>query len=253
MITSKNYELGFENHLGEDKVANVQIITLNNFSSLESYINKYMSEIVRGEIYPNELTLAKLEIINLMSKKTSNQKIGLVAEFFTHVVLRNLGFRQESIFSNLEESSLKKGFDGLYSHEGTVWIAESKSGYTTGINHRNKISEALSDLNEKLEGRTKNNPFKNATYHMIAARKKPPKKLKAMIIELSDNFTKGNYPTLDEYNIIPVSTLFVGHKQNEQNILDDISVLIDKLKYNQVIVICIDNLLYSDFLVYLGI
>ncbi|MDY0276723.1 MAG: hypothetical protein RBQ97_01425 [Acholeplasma sp.] len=252
MIYTRNCKIPFRNQSGIDQVANIELITLNNFNFLESYIDKYMSEIVRGPIYPNELDIAKKEIVNLMSNKTSKQQLGLVGEFFTHVVLRNLDFKQESVFNNLEESSLKKGFDGLYSKGKSYWIAESKSGDTIGLVHKNKINEALNDLKDKLEGKTNNNPFKNATYHMVAARKKPNKKLQRIIIELSELFTKGEYPVLDAYNVIPISTLFVGHKQTDNDIFNDISPIVSKLKYNNIIMICIDNSLYADFLTYLG-
>lgn len=36
---------------------------------------------------------------------------GAVAEFFVHLYLNILGLKQECLFLNLEENSIKKGFD----------------------------------------------------------------------------------------------------------------------------------------------
>ena len=59
-------------------------------------------------------------------KKDDNTKKGMIAEFFAHLYLRNeLKFEQKSLFSNLEENSIKKGFDGVYQDtENKIWIME---------------------------------------------------------------------------------------------------------------------------------
>ena len=251
MIQTRKYIESYVNASGKAQVVHIEIVPLSNFSLLEKYIENYMSEIVRGAIFSNELEIAKKEIIDLMSKKTDLQNIGLVGEFFMHVVLRYIGFTQQSVFNNLEESSLKKGFDGLYSIGNELWISESKSGFSQGLLHKSKITEALNDLKEKLTGRSNNNPFRNALYHLIAVRKRSKKKFIDEITELSKRFTIRDYPELNEYNVIPVSTLFVNHSQNDQNIINDVLSLIKETNYSGVIVICIDNLIYSDFVTFL--
>lgn len=253
MLTISSYNLAYKNDEGLKKNAQVKFVRLDDFRLIESYIDKTINEIVSGERFYDDILTTKIEIKNLMIGKNINQKHGLVAEFFTHLVLRDMGFVQESIFSNLEESSMKKGFDGVYSVRNSIWIAESKSGHTDGIIHRSKINEAFIDLKEKLEGRSSNNPFRNAAFHMIATRKKPKKKLLDTIRELSTNYKLGKYPSLDEFNVIPVSTLFIKHSQTEEDIILDVKDIIDEMKYKEIIIICIDNKIYDDFLSYIGI
>lgn len=253
MLLISSNDLVYKNDKGLKKNAQVNFARLVDFRLIESYIDETINEIVSGERFSDDISTTKFEIKNLMISKNINQKHGLVAEFFTHLVLKDMGFIQESIFSNLEESSMKKGFDGVYSVRNSIWIAESKSGHTDGIIHRSKINEAFNDLNDKLEGRSSNNPFRNAAYHMIATRRKPKKKLLDSIKELSTNYILGKYPSLEEFNVIPVSTLFVSHFQTEGDIMADVNDLIDKMKYKEIVIICIDNQIYDDFLSYIGI
>lgn len=253
MLSISSHNLIYKNDKGLKKNAQVRFVRLDDFLLIESYIDKTINEIVSGERFYDDILTTKIEIKNLMTGKNKNQKHGLVAEFFTHLVLRDMGFVQESIFSNLEESSMKKGFDGVYSVRNSIWIAESKSGHTAGIIHRSKINEAFIDLKEKLEGKSSNNPFRNAAFHMIATRNKPKKKLLDTIKELSTNYKLGKYPSLDEFNVIPVSTLFITHSQTEEDIIFDVNDIIDEMKYKEIIIICIDNKIYDDFLTYIGI
>jgi len=253
MLLISSYNLTYNNEKGLKNTAQVKFVTLDDFSLIESFIDKEINDIVNGEHFSDDIVTTKLEIKNLMNDKNTNQKHGLVAEFFTHFVLRDMGFEQESIFSNLEESSMKKGFDGVYSVRNSIWIAESKSGYTDGIRHRNKINEAFGDLKDKLEGRSSNNPFRNAAFHMIAARKEPKKELLDSIIELSTNYRLGKHQSLDEFNVIPVSTLFIKHWQTEEDIMVDVAELIDEMKYKEIIIICVDNQIYDNFLSYIGV
>ena len=79
---------------------------------------------------------------------------GSIAEFIVHLYLKACGFSQECLFKNLEEGSIKKGFDGYYTYSNEEWIMESKSGSikTSGITHRAKIKEAYDDLKNKIDG-----------------------------------------------------------------------------------------------------
>lgn len=251
MKIRKIIDVQYTDHFGQKRYSKIQLITVNDFKSLAGFIDQYISDIVFGEINHHDIGQVKKEIVNLIRSKTSFQRVGLMGEFFTHVILRSLGFIQESTFKNLEERSPKKGFDGLYSKEDTIWIAESKSTNTQNIIHKEKIREALLDLKTKLEGKTKNNPFENATYHMIAAKKERKDNLFDYIKQLSDSFSNEKYPRLDEYNVIPVSTLFFQHAQSDDEIINEISNVVMKKEFRSIIAICVDNSLYYDFLNYL--
>lgn len=75
-----------------------------------------------------ELFVVKKYVIDLFSSKDNKWIMGATAEFFVHLYMKLSGFKQECLFLNLEEGSIKKGFDGYYSLNGEEWLMESKSG-----------------------------------------------------------------------------------------------------------------------------
>ena len=66
----------------------------------------------------SELSTVKTRVKNLFSTKSQEWIMGATAEFFVHLYIRLTGFKQECLFLNLEENSIKKGFDGYYSKDG---------------------------------------------------------------------------------------------------------------------------------------
>lgn len=65
----------------------------------------------------SSLSTVKMRVRNLFSSKNPEWIMGATAEFFVHLYIRLAGFRQECLFLNLEENSIKKGFDGYYVKE----------------------------------------------------------------------------------------------------------------------------------------
>ncbi len=76
----------------------------------------------------SNLSTVKKAVRDLYVKKGDTWVMGATAEFFVHLYIRLCGFKQECLFFNLEEGSIKKGFDGYYSLHGIEWMMESKSG-----------------------------------------------------------------------------------------------------------------------------
>ncbi|MFY2508239.1 hypothetical protein ACN3E9_08105 [Vibrio pectenicida] len=96
--------------------------------------------------------------------------MGAISEFFVHLYLQESGYKQEFLFFNLEEGSIKKGFDGFFSKNSDTFLLESKSGSIKSkkISHKDKLKSAYSDLENYVSGKSekgKNNPWKNAYNH----------------------------------------------------------------------------------------
>jgi hypothetical protein len=138
------------------KIFNVAVIklagkgTLHNISirqidaALEAYIDSSIVEICEGNS-GGDLAVVKERLIKFLTPKSgSTTEMGAIAEFFSHLYLKEQGFKQEFLFLNLEEQSIKKGFDGYYTLSGVEWIFESKSGSinTDGNSHPKKIQGA---------------------------------------------------------------------------------------------------------------
>lgn len=118
-----------------------------------SHITDYFNE----PLYSYKTTLCSF--IARYKNKTDETKIGMIGEFLSHILLAELfdEFQIASAFFNLEENSIKKGFDLiLYKEsENSAWITEVKSG---GL-HKNKthdettrtlLNTAKSDLKKRL-------------------------------------------------------------------------------------------------------
>lgn len=196
-------KITYLNQQKQKTLAIVYYVLFDSFDDLKSTIDKEFVDIVHANnIY--DLASTKKEIGNIISSKTNKQKYGLVAEFFAHIVLRNLNFTQECLYKNLEESSMKKGFDGLYEKNSEFWLVESKSSYTKS-SHSEKISEAVDDLKSKVETIQHNNPWMNAVHHILAVQNKlTNNSLKNRVEILSVEYQRGITHKLAEFNIIPV-------------------------------------------------
>ena len=128
----------------EDSENNIQISVIDIEAitdELKEFIDENIHQICLGE--DGNLSTIKLDLKKRIEGwGDQNKTIGSIAEFFVHLYLRYYGYKQECLFFNLEENSMKKGFDGLYSIENELWFMESKSGLitTSGITHASKRS-----------------------------------------------------------------------------------------------------------------
>ena len=193
----------------------------------------------------------KKYVIDLFSTKSETWIMGATAEFFVHLYMKLAGYKQECLYLNMEEGSIKKGFDGYYTLQGVEWIMESKSGLETSkdVTHASKVEEAVHDLQNKVTGKYDpkkkkviNNPWRNAYLHAslydVGAAENIRKNLKL----LSDDFIRGNYHKLDEFNTMPCGTVFLSGiwiAPNHESIKQEISTITTKLKGKNVHVVCI--------------
>lgn len=235
---------------------NIHIIHINDFSeNFKNFIDEKLRTIYLGtrEI---DLALAKQKLFNFFETKSLNTKMGASAEFFIHLYLSSLGFKQECLMSNLEEGSIKKGFDGYYSKYDEEWIMESKSGTidTIGITHKAKLKEAYSGLSSLLNGGSTNNPWENAYNHVSHRDVNTRDSIIKNIQKLSDEFDIGVVYEIKDFNIIPAGSIFYNSTitKDKESIFDEIKDLYEDFDFKKLELICISKKTLSLFLDYLN-
>lgn len=152
------------------------------------------------------------------SEKTPKTKMGMLGELLSHVIILKLftQFEVVSPFFNLEEKSIKKGFDILLydSSQKNVWITEVKSGEI----HKNKttcgttldlLSKARDDLKKRLAEQELNH-WQNAIHAArIAIKSKADyRDLVIDILETEGDLVVKNSANSQDNNVFLVSTLF---------------------------------------------
>lgn len=128
----------------------------NNLTSIchGSHIFDYADE---PPLFGYEATLASF--LDRYKSKPLNTKKGMVGEFLAHILIAELfdDFDIATAFFNLEEKSIKKGFDLLLykSLDKSVWITEVKSGNLLKDKTHDQTTSALlhtakADLDKRL-------------------------------------------------------------------------------------------------------
>lgn len=239
-----------------DDTAALTIVEIENIDeNIKTILDNNFVSICEGQLSSSDLCTVKKLVIDLYKGKGENWILGATAEFIIHLILKLLKFKQECMYLNLEEKSIKKGFDGLYSIEDTVWIMESKSGQTNNIHkfHANKVKIALNDLKDKLSG-SNNNPWRNAYSHAGHIDVKASQNILDKIKVLSNDYTNKTYHSIEEFNLIPCGTVFLLNDWNppiHSNILKEIKVILSKFKYKKIHVICITQKSIDLFMSYI--
>lgn len=159
--------------------------------------------------------MVKLRLRKFLADKDDKTRMGAAAELFAHLYLKTNGYKQEFLFFNLEEGSIKKGFDGFFSKNAETYILESKSGSISSqkISHKDKLKHAYSDLEKYVSGNSdkgKNNPWKNAYNHASHIDVGTEKSIRKKIKNLQDMFDQGTFNKISEFNIITYSTIFLN-------------------------------------------
>lgn len=183
------------------KLIKVNLKEINDLD--KQYIKDHLVAISKGKnsSYSSKTIAQKLK--NMLEKQTEKNKYGLTAEFFQAVIIRNQNFEQKYSYSNLEENSAKKGFDGLYIKDSRIWLFESKSSYTYN-SHKNKhkttIDRAYSGISDMISGKTDNDPWENAESHV--SRIDSEDSLISKLVQLSEEYTNDNFQDITESNIV---------------------------------------------------
>lgn len=211
-----------------------------------------------------DLATTKKAVSNLYASKKDKWRMGATAEFFVHLYIRLCGFKQECLFLNLEEGSIKKGFDGYYSKDNVEWLMESKSGSinSVGVSCASKVQVAMRDLEEKVTGKTKsghngtpNNPWRNAYSHASQYDVGTGDKIRKNIKSLSDDFTNGRFHSIDEFNAMPCGTVYLSgtwDPPEHRSVVEDIQAISDELKGKKVHAVCVTQKSVDLFICYIN-
>ncbi|MFA6808528.1 MAG: hypothetical protein WCR27_06005, partial [Eubacteriales bacterium] len=237
------------------------IINICFFSETEiNYIDKYFVHICEGDS-SDSIDIVKKRVACLYRKKKTAWRNGATAEFFVHLYLNALGLKQECLFLNLEEQSIKKGFDGVYFYDNNPWIMESKSGDAITLEgnkkeHIEKIKEAIKDLNDKFSGNTKNDPWRNAYNHATLMAVNAPKNLQNYLKKLSNDFIFEKYNNIGGFKIIPSATIYLEtneRNQAEEEIETDMRSYANSCHTLKAHFVCITQKTVKNFLDYIGL
>ncbi|TKF32243.1 hypothetical protein [Enterovibrio norvegicus] len=192
----------------------LHVIDIENIDrNLENSINELLVSICEGDSL-SELPNVKTRLLDYLSTKSEYTQQGSIAEFFVHLYMNLSGFKQEFLYFNLEEGSIKKGFDGFFTKNNESYLLESKSGSikSIGCSHKSKLTEAYTDLKTYVSGQNKkgkNNPWRNAYNHASHCDVGTTRSIRKKIKDLSDMFDKKDFKDISEFHIVPCSTIFL--------------------------------------------
>lgn len=197
----------------------------------KEFILEYLVEISGGRESTYSAKTIATKTSQFLRAMDQNKFNGATAEFFLVCILRKAGFVQEFCYKNLEEGSIKKGFDGVYSKDSHIWVAESKSSESEAshrYNHKNTIDKAYSSLEKLIGGKTKNDPWENAVNHAKSAGS--DKSLIKKLTKLSENYIDGNVSQIENESIIIGSTVIAQETMRIESGIDEIDNIIIKHK-----------------------
>ncbi|MED5238818.1 MAG: hypothetical protein VX379_04495 [Pseudomonadota bacterium] len=152
------------------------------------------------------------------TKKSKSTQIGMIGELLSHVLILELmeSFEVVSSFFNLEEKSIKKGFDILLfeREREDVWIVEVKSGELHAGKNSTETAKTLvgiacNDLNKRLNENEMNH-WTNAVHAAraaIAADADYKKAVVNILMDEGDNVAAAASTSKDN-NVFLVSALF---------------------------------------------
>lgn len=221
---------------------------------LEDAIRKNLRAICLGEadskssysLYSYKTTL--LELLRRYESKTNDQQIGMIGEFLVHILIREelKNFSIDSPYFNLEEGSVKKGFDIVMDElpNNELWLTEVKSGNI----HKSKtatqtiddlLNTAKRDLNSRLNDTTGKSTqlWLNAIHSAKIALDNNQDKKKAIVSILENSSVLACSSSI---NVILVGNLFHDlsiDKFDETKIKDKKTAIASESLFNNVFVI----------------
>lgn len=225
---------------------------------LIKFINKNFVSICKGHKNSSSLEVIKRRAIKFFEKKDERTRNGGTAEFFLHLYLRSINYNQECMFLNMEETSIKKGFDGYYSKGKEEWILESKSGNSRSdnVSHSAKITEAYSSLKQQLSGKSQNDPWQNAYQHANSKDVDTNDSILSILQDFSEDYVMEKYYEPKDFNIIPAATIFLNGEWKDFDVDDIYKKIIKnatKFEYKKIIIICCTKKSLDLFMKFLGV
>jgi hypothetical protein len=228
----------------------VYISKIDEISDFDSqFLMEFIVEIVNGRgSYDKPDEVLSFLINRFDVTKDKNKSHGYIAELLSCCILRSNDFTQEYCCQNLEENSIKKGFDGIYLKNNELYILESKSSYSLNQHndeHNKTVNKAFMDIEKRFTSGSTNNPWANAVHHAKVARS--DESLVKQLSELKSRWANGDLGNKEQNNIILSSTIFsetifektsdykyIGEMLKKHNVKNEI-VLLSELKSSNVI------------------
>lgn len=199
-------------------------------------------------------------LLRYESKDAKTQK-GMIGELLSHIIFLHYkkGFLPISPFFNMEERSIKKGFDILYiepAYNNKLWITEVKAGnrgrtLCSRDKNSNLIQKAKRDLNSRLNSEDVQ-IWHNAINGAATAIKSSNIKDEILKI-LEDMLEEQACFTSQDKNVILTSVLF--NDVTDRIILDDViesrQKILDEAMFNEIMVVSIQKNTYQAVVNYL--
>ena len=215
------------------KNENYSLIIIDDLTiKLTQLIRKNLSSICHGHAKSKTSRLAYTykntlnEFLERYNKKTKDTKKGMIGELLSHVLIHEYFPIWDTVspYFNLEEKSIKKGFDlVLYSLEDNeLWITEVKSGELHKDKDANATTEDLLytakyDLNGRLN--EKNNTFWENAINGASIALDGYNDVKDAVIDILGKISDStilNQQKSTERNVILISNLFNDLKDSVQ-------------------------------------
>lgn len=244
----------FEKELSKQiRLTYFDVIEYDDFAEC---LDQHLVSVWFGPKEKRRIEIAKIKIRKYFESKLTNRPLlcGSCAEFFLHIYLGQNGYQQACLGSNLEEESIKKGFDGFYIKDGNYWLMESKSSIRGNKSHLSKAEEAYRDLCSKIVAFDENDPWQNALHHAYAAGINGS--IMSQIQSLSDDFTLRRVHEPCEFNMIPCGTVFIDiplAKEQVEELSSRACRYFEKQEFSSLHVICVSHSALVGFLRYLGL
>lgn len=183
----------------------------------------------------------------------------MIGELLTHILIREYlpEFKVNTPFFNMEENSIKKGFDLvlLNTNDNELWITEVKSGekdtnnQTSDKKIENLLKKAKNDLNERLN-KSENMLWQNAINGCSISMKNNDD-LKNVVIELLENYQEETATSLNK-NIITSGVLF--NSTDEKFSINSLKKVHDawenELFFKKIIILAIQESTYQEVITF---
>ena len=247
------------------KVFFVETLSLELQNEIRSYCNEICfgyQNASRAKIYPKNFEYEKSvkDFLDRLNKKSVEIQKGMIGEFLTHILIKHyfLNYKISTPFFNLEEKSIKKGFDIVLVNNETneLWITEVKSGEKNKKNSSTKqieilLNRAKDDLKKRLNS-DNNMLWQNAINGCLVSMQETDD-LKNVVLDLLYSYSNEMTEEINDSknkNIIASAVLF--SEITDKFSIDTIKIISDKWnqsnQFKNVIIIAIQENTYQEII-----
>lgn len=227
---------------------------------LKQIIREKITKICFGEqramLSSQNYSLTLNKFISRYNAKNEDTKKGMIGEFILHILLeREQNFITCSPFFNMEEKSIRKGFDIIIFNKNhkSMWLVEVKSGEIGSTNNsvdkviESRLDDALNSIEEQIRSSSSNAVWDNAINSVFCAKKEDDEKKQLLNIlnKIQENYDASCLE--DKLNLILTSVCFhpINSRFDNNTVRNFYCKSIDKTKFNGIICIAIQKSTYQ--------